>query len=68
MDYKDFVKVSLDDAFGRFLIDSTYPYWQKYVEGINMTVLKCSPTNQCSFPMHKDKLYTAIKSNDVCLL
>jgi len=60
---------SLLDSYLIFLISKSYPYWQKYVNGINLTVLGCDPTqdDECPIQTEQNKLYTAIKSNDVCL-
>lgn len=67
MNFQSFIKLSRD-GYMDFLISNNRPYWQKYVKGINMSVIDCDPTqqNNCTLELEENKLYTAISSNDVC--
>jgi len=52
-----------------FNIFNTRPYWQKYINNINMTKIDCNleEDNNCLIPKSNHKLYTVTNRMDVSI-
>jgi len=50
-----------------FYLDHAYPYWQKYVNGVNMTQIDCDlrEDKKCLNRKSNDELYTVTNIDDV---
>jgi hypothetical protein len=65
MDFHRIIDISWN-SYLDFLINNYYPYWQKYVTGVNMSLIDCDPhLDNCTFEIKQEKLYTSVHSRDV---
>jgi len=60
----DFLSSNID-----FYIYNTRPYWQKYVNNVNMTQIECNleVDNNCFISKYNNTLYTATEKENVSI-
>jgi hypothetical protein len=68
MDFRSIIELSWD-SYMTFLINNYYPYWQKYVKGVNTSLIECDPhLDSCALEIRENKIYTAIPLGNVCIV